>query len=288
MSMPLHLVWLAFSLGRARIRRRRDRVVAVAARISAEAAITCMLRRLLRWRTIVFLTGGDARGSEFLVQSREWVRRAVVAGADVVVAHARILLDDVAAAGYSGRLVRIPTIARGEQEDGCSWVPPPGGATLFWVGRAHPDKNLPMLERLMAGELADLAPAIVITDADQPVRNAVVHVGCPSPRSHFGRDSVHVLTSLFEGQSNVVAEAALGGTPTVALCTGGTPEVIEELDAGACRPPEEGDQGFARAVREVSDRFQDPQARAGLRARAHQRFVVDAPTAWITEVAALT
>jgi glycosyltransferase involved in cell wall biosynthesis len=92
---------------------------------------------------------------------------------------------------------------------------------------------------------------------------------------------VLLLTSDFEGQGAVIAEAAAEGTPTVAYAVGGIPETIARLDGGEVVRPGAPDADFAAAVERVWHRFSDPVERMGLSERAHRLFHHEPPEAWV-------
>jgi glycosyltransferase involved in cell wall biosynthesis len=286
--MPLYLVWLALSLAAARLRLRRIPVVMVSARTSAESAAVTLVSAALRAPTIVFVTGGDERGSEFATQRRGWVRRLLLHHTSAFVAHADLFVDELRRLGFEGRTEVIRTITPSSTPTLCPWEDarsPNGSSRLVWCGRDDPVKNLGALERLCGGALWEKGVHDVLLVCDREpsvsIAGATVHTGCRSPRSHFRPGDVLVLTSLYEGQSNALAEAALEGVPVVAYGTGGTPEIVSALDGGEVLPLESSDDAFAQAVARVARRF-DPEARARLRARAQTMFSEEAGSAWIS------
>lgn len=287
-----YVTWLAASVVAARLRRRRSATVCVAARVSAESAALSLLSTPLRLTTVVFLTGGDRRGSEFSGQRRGWVRRVLLSRAGAVVAHTRADCEEVRAAGLRGPARVIPTIVPATA-GGCPWPRPPddglAGPTLVWCGRDDPVKDLPALARLVDGALGagGCAPLLVICDRPPSVEfppGTVVHVGCASPRAHMSDRDVFVLTSLYEGQSNALAEAAMEGVPTVAYATGGTNEVVSALDGGEAVAADAPDRAFADAVTRVATRFADPLQREGLRRRARALFCQEPARLWLDVV----
>lgn len=287
-SLIPYLAWLAVSLAVARIRALRARPVVVVARVSAESFLLSGLSRVLRVPLVVFLTGGDEHGSEFVAQRRPLVRRALLRATDCFVAHASVFLDEVRAAGYTGRCERIPTIVEERGPMACETQLTTGRDVVVWCGRAEPVKNLPFMIRLVDEGLLAPRNLIVITNTPVVVPEGVeVHLDCPSPMAHFGDVGVIALPSLIEGQSNVLAEAALAGTPTVAFSTGGSPEIVRELDGGEAVQPDDL-RAFAATLERVAARFSDQREREALSARAQHLFGRGAPRSWAALVGELT
>lgn len=285
--MALYLAWLCLSLARARLFARRFSVVMLSARTSAESAVVTVLRSVLGSPAIVFLTGGDERGSEFTTQRRGWVRRVLLQNTSAFVAHAQLFVDEVRELGFRGRTELIRTIAPAESPCACgNEARPPSGTTrLVWCGRDDPVKNLGAVARLSTGAIRrrGIDDVLVVCDREPrtSIAGATVHVGCRAPRSHLRQGDVLVLTSLYEGQSNALAEAALEGVPVVAYATGGTPEIVAALDGGEVLPLESSDEAFAEAVVRVAVRFSEPAEAARLRARARSLFSEEAARAWL-------
>jgi O-antigen/teichoic acid export membrane protein/glycosyltransferase involved in cell wall biosynthesis len=291
--MLVYAAWLALATAVSRLRHLRSPTVAIVFRVSAECAVMSRLHRTLRVQTVVFLVGGEAAGSEFSLQRRAWVRTGVLREADAIVAHAEDLLAEVRRAGGRSRTVRIPTIAVAEAGDGACQHDPAwtsGSPALAWCGRDDPVKNLPMLLRVVRGPLSEngSSPSLLMIIDRRPtlaLEGIALHVACPAPRVHLRHVDALLLPSLFEGQSNAMAEAALEGVPTVALATGGTPEAMRLLDCGECVPVEASEEDYALATRRVVDRFSDGRERRALAERARALFCETAPEAWVQVVA---
>lgn len=279
-------IW--YGLGLLRRCLRRPCPVVITARVSLESAIACVLAPLLRLHTIVFLVGGEAAGSEFSLQRRRWVRRAILRRATVIVAHDEALLLEVQRAGARGRTLRIPTLVpREDDRSGCRWhLQPSELPTLIWCGRDDPVKNVAALEELVdSGELAGCrVVAILDQEPARPLSTGVVsHFSCPNPRHHFRHATLHISTSLFEGQSNVLAEAAMEGVPTVAFDVGGTRTILADLGFGEVVAVEDGVPALAAATMRVVA-YWSSSAQDELRARAAAIFWDRASALWLSAV----
>jgi hypothetical protein len=292
--MVAYLSWLVLGLLSWRFRHPRSPAVVVTTRVSGDSAIASRLGGLLRLPVIMFLTGGLAGGSEFALQRRPWVKRWIVEGSAAVVAHAVPFLDEVVKAGFRGRTVRISTIVDGFGIlPACPEVLPaaPGSPSLIWCGRDDPVKNLSGLDRLFSGALRSVgAPSLLLVSDRRPadgVAGAELHLRCPTPRVHMAAADVLVLTSHFEGQGVVIAEAALEGTPSVAYGVGGVPEAMQRLDGGEVVPPGSPDSAFASAIDRVRRRFADAGEQTRLKQRAWEMFVVEPPRAWLQLISEL-
>lgn len=287
-SMPLYLAWLGLSLTRWRGLHPRSPAALVTTRVSGDSALMARLGRLLRVPVVIFLSGGLVGGSEFAAQRRPWVKRWIIRGSAAVVAHAELFLAEVREAGFTGTTERIGTIVDTAATEGpCRERLPasPGSPRLMWCGRNTPVKNLPALSRLFSGALLSTGRPSLLVVADEPptpaVAGAELHLRCSSPRVHMAATDVLLLTSDFEGQGAVIAEAAVEGTPTVAYAVGGITETMARLDGGEVVPKEASDAVYAGAVDRVWRRFSDPAQRSDLSRRAEQLFQREPPAAWV-------
>jgi glycosyltransferase involved in cell wall biosynthesis len=292
--MPLYLGWLCLSVAYRRVAAGSRRVTLVTTRISGDSALLARLSPSLRLPVVIFLTGGLVGGSEFSLQRRPWVKRWIARGSQGAVAHATTFLDELKEAGFIGVSAQIGTIVeeRSTPTDCLEDLPrKPGSPTLIWCGRNHPVKNMPALFRLFKGSLKSLGSPSLLVVADEPPRvvpvDVEVHVKCASPGTHMAKADVLLLTSAFEGQGAVIAEAALEGTPTVAYAVGGIPEMMERLDGGETVGPGAADTEFAEAVGRVWRRFMSPAQRQALAQRAFEQFERDPPEAWMRLLARL-
>jgi glycosyltransferase involved in cell wall biosynthesis len=292
--MPAYLAWLVIGLGLWRISHLGWPAVVITTRVSGDSAILARLGGLLRLPVVMFLTGGLVGGSEFALQRRPWVKRWIAEGSAAIVAHAASFLDEVVDAGFQGSAVRISTIVDNVQRSTvCTEVLPlaPGSPSLIWCGRDDPVKNLVGLNRLFGGALRSLGTPSLLLISDRAPREQVtgaeVHLRCPSPRVHMAAADALVLTSHFEGQGAVIAEAAVEGTPSVAYGVGGIPETMQRLDGGEVVAVGSPDAAFASAIGRVLERFSDEGERSRLMQRARRMFVEEPPAAWIQLVAEL-
>ncbi|MDQ4097041.1 MAG: glycosyltransferase [Actinomycetota bacterium] len=290
--MPGYLAWLCASVARERL-RNPGKAVAIASRVSAEAALLSVVSGVLRLPFLTMVVTGDRGGSEFSLQRRRWVREGVRRRAFAVVTHTRALAEELERIGLAGRVEVIPALATPTSGEPCPYVVTHDRPTLAWCGRDDPVKNLEALGRIYEGQFrAHGWDLLLIVDRRPSVidsAGARVHVQCPSPRTHFDGVEVFVMTSYYEGQSNAIVEAALEGVPAVAFATGGTEETIGNLAGGTTLPLGADDKRFADAVSEVAERFSAPDARSALRARATHIHVHEAAERWdyVIEAAAI-
>lgn len=277
------VLWVALGLLLHRALHPRRNMVVLAARASAETAAALPVRRLFGVPLITYLAGGDARGSEFSTQRRRWLRHQMVRGVDVFVAHAQSYLEEVRAAGHRGAGVVAPTMASDSAGPACALtMPGEEGVRILWCGRNHPVKGLDRLSRLAGGCFpARGARMSAIADSPPDLPPQVhIHTDCVDPRSHMSEFDVLVLTSRYEGQPNVMAEAALEGVPTVALGVGGIPEAIDTLGHGEAIDPGCSDESFTDLVIDTAMRYRDPSSRSDLQAAARQRYLVESRAQW--------
>lgn len=276
------LLWVTVGLILYRLVHPRRRMVVLAGRASAETAAALPVHRVFAVPLITYLAGGDAAGSEFSTQRRAWLKRHMARSVDVFVAHTQSYLDEVKAAGHGGIGLVVPTLAPSSSAGGCpQLLAPHGGIRVLWCGRNHPVKGIDRLGRIAAGPLRRSAGLTAICDTAPQLPDCVqIHAGCPDPRSHMADFDVLVLTSLHEGQPNVMAEAALEGVPTVALGVGGIPEAVATLGHGAVLAPDCTDAEFAAAAIGTAERYRNEERRAELRISARQLYVEKAEGAW--------
>lgn len=257
---------------------RRD--VVIAGRASVESTVGCLVSALRGWRSVVYLAGGSERGPEFATQRRRWVKELIGRFAAEVVGH-----TSDAFAGIADCVPRrlVPVLVENEPKD-CTFTPSwePDQLHTVWCARNHPVKDPGHLCRMAETRFRQSGiQTLVITDDGAGFGGSLiqVHLDCPEPRSHFSEADVAILTSLYEAQPNVLAEAALEGCPFVAFDVGGLRESITALDAGDVIDP--GDDGaFVAAVIQVAERFATDRSRAALAERAHERHVEIPKVEW--------
>lgn len=154
---------------------------------------------------------------------------------------------------------------------------------LLSVGRLAPQKDFPTMLRAMrhiAIQRPDALLAIVGDGPDRPELESLAQrlglmdrvsflgaVPADEIPSYFAAADVFVLSSVFEGNARVLAEASAAGLPIVATETSGTRDTVLDGESGFI--VEQGDdEAFAERA---ADLLSDP-ARAeamGLRGRAH-------------------
>lgn len=282
-SPRLFLVWASLGLLLHRALHPRSSMVLLAGRASAETAAALPVRLIFGVPLITYLAGGDVQGSEFSCQRRRWLRREMARRVDVFVAHAPSYLDEVQDAGHRGTRLVSPTIVPADRPPGCQEELVAGGAVkVLWCGRNHPVKGLDRLAGLADGALREAGASLTVIADNAPDMPSHVHVhcGCSSPRSHMGKFDVLVLTSRYEGQPNVMAEAALEGVPTVALGVGGIPEAVSMLGHGTVLRPDCPDTEFTAAVTEAAASYRNPRLEADLRAAAVRLYGDAARQGW--------
>lgn len=283
LSPRLFLVLVVLRLVLYRARHPRRRCVILAGRASAEAVAALLVKRLFGDPVIVYLAGGDERGSEFSTQRRGWLQSQMVQRVDVFVAHTASYLDEVKAAGHRGARLIVPTITPVEAGPGCPVrLPGDGAIRVLWCGRNHAVKGLERLARMVVGPMKAAGVSLTAISDEQPPLppDCVVHTGCPDPRSHMAEFDAIVLTSRYEGQPNVMAEAALEGVPTIALGVGGIPEAMRTLGHGRAVDPGSGDAEFVDAVVETVRAYRQPGRRAALQTAARRLYWPQAREGW--------
>ncbi|GAA1788543.1 glycosyltransferase family 4 protein [Nostocoides veronense] len=158
----------------------------------------------------------------------------------------------------------------------------PPARTVGFVGRMHPDKGITtLLEALHFSSDSPRWQALLIGPEDQPgfldqqlsalppsVRKRVVYIGeIPDPSTHYGAMDLLALPTLREGFPNVVLEAAVHGTPTVASdVTGCRDAVVDGVTGLLVRPSDP--RALADAIERV---LSNPSLRDRLGLRARER-----------------
>ena len=225
---------------------------------------------------------------------RLWQARRFYRWADLVIANSQGIAEDLSrVTGLPpGRIRTIHNpVAAAELEEKMRgrldhpWFGPGSPPVLLGVGKLKPQKDFPTLLRAFARVRAAREARLVILgegelkgDLEELARELGVAGDVtlpgfvPNPWPYMARASVFVLSSAWEGFSNVTAEALACGCPVVSTdCPGGGPR--ELLKDGAYGPlvPVGDDAAMARAILSVLD---DPPAPSILRARAAE-FSVD-------------
>jgi glycosyltransferase involved in cell wall biosynthesis len=159
----------------------------------------------------------------------------------------------------------------------------PNEKVLVAVGRLVPQKDYPTLVRALANLKS--SPMLVVL-GEGPLRQEIVQLAEAlgvgdrvlllgfkhNPADYVAHADVFVLTSLFEGFPNVVAEAlALGKTVVATDAPGGTAEILQNGECGYLAPVGEAD-AIATAIQRA---LNEPIAEVKARARAAE-FRVDA------------
>ncbi|MFT3670959.1 glycosyltransferase [Aestuariivirga sp.] len=162
------------------------------------------------------------------------------------------------------------------------WYADGAPPVILGVGRLSRQKNFPLLIEAFALLRRERAARLLIL-GDGPVRTresllrlaAKLGVAAdvrlagfePHPMRHFARAGMFVLSSLWEGASNVVLEAMACGCPVVAVdCPTG---VKEQLGNGSVGPivPQNDAPALARAM---AERLAAPRNSEALRSQARQ------------------
>jgi glycosyltransferase involved in cell wall biosynthesis len=225
----------------------------------------------------------ESRGRVF---ARRAIRRAYP-DADAIVAVSDGVADDLAAGAGLAR-ERITTIynpavtpeviANSRQPASHEWLAGNGPPVVVAAGRLHRQKDFPTLIRAFA-QLRARRQARLVIFGEGAERSALEHlvtrldlskdVDLPgfveNPHACMARAGVFVLSSAWEGFSNVVAEALACGCPVVATnCPSGPAEILGNGQYGRLVPVGDAD-AMAAAIAEALDDPGDPAAR---RARA--------------------
>ncbi len=163
------------------------------------------------------------------------------------------------------------------------WFAPGEPPVLLGVGRLVSQKDFPTLIRAFARVRQERPARLMILGEgeDRPQLEALVRslnleadVALPgfaeNPYAYMAQASVFVLSSIFEGFGNVVAEALAAGTPVVSTdCESGPAEILENGRYGRLTPTRDP-EAIARAVLQTLD---EPRNSPELIARA-QSFSV--------------
>lgn len=242
----------------------------------------------------VHLSRSDGGGRKAPPRFRLWQARRFYPWADAVIANADGIAEDLArVTGWPRERVRTihnPVVTPELQEKMRApldhpWFAPSAPPVLLGIGKLKPQKDFATLLRAFSGVRAvRSARLLILGEGEEKGRleamardlgvaaDAAFPGFVPNPFPYIARASVFVLSSAWEGFSNVTAEALACGCPVVSTdCPGGGPR--ELLKDGAYGPlvPVGDDAAMARAILSVLD---DPPAPSILRARAAE-FSVD-------------
>lgn len=160
--------------------------------------------------------------------------------------------------GYEVMLRALPAIVRA--------VP-----TVHYVIVGSDDHGYADRLKLLAHELkiADRVHIVGFQDPVQPFLSAL---------------DLYVHPALMEGFGIAVVEAMAAGKAVVATTTGGLPEVVAQEETGLLVPPGDVDSLAATVVSLLQDRVRREQMGRQGRARAHERFSLDASVARMEQV----
>ena len=166
---------------------------------------------------------------------------------------------------------------------------------LLFVGRMHPDKDLPTLLRAFAmvkhaGATLELVgdgpqrPMLEALAGELGLGDRVVFSGyLPDPTEAYHRARLLVLTSRLESFGNVVAEALAHGLPVVSTASAGPREILDQGRFGTLVPI--GDvAALANALEESLASPGDPEPR---RARAALFSIENATQAYLAAISAM-
>lgn len=224
-----------------------------------------------------------------------WLIRRAYPRADAIVAVSDGVADDLAA-GTGLTRERITTIynpavtpeviANSRQPASHAWLTGTGPPVVVAAGRLHRAKDFPTLIRAFA-QVRARRPARLIIFGEGAERTAleqlVARLGLSddvdlpgfvdNPHACMARAGVFVLSSAWEGFSNVVAEALACGPPVVATdCPSGPAEILAHGRYGRLVPVGDAD-AMAAAIAATLD---DPGDSAARRARAAEFSVATA------------
>lgn len=180
-------------------------------------------------------------------------------------------------------VVTPEVVAKTQEPVDHPWFAPGEPPVLLGVGRLVSQKDFPTLIRAFALVRQERPARLMILGEgqDRPQLEALVRslnleadVALPgfaeNPYAYMAQASVFVLSSIFEGFGNVVAEALAAGTPVVSTdCESGPAEILENGRYGRLTPTRDP-EAIARAVLQTLD---EPRNSPELIARA-QSFSV--------------
>ncbi len=220
---------------------------------------------------------------------RPWAARLFYPGADAVAAVSEGVADDLARIARLRRerihVIYNPVItpeltARAAKTFAHPWFEPGQAPVILAVGRLAKPKDYPTLLRAFASLRAH-RPAHLLILGEGAQRNVLTGLASelgiaedvampgfdPNPYRFMARCSVFVLSSAWEGFSNVLAEALACGAQVVATdCPSGPAEILENGKYGRLVPV--GDHAaLAQAIEATLD---DPLPIEILKARAAQ------------------
>jgi len=291
---------LGAAIGLARyLRLRQPRVTLTSARIPNLISLSANLLAGRRGRAVVCVTNPPGRSG---AETPQWRRRRrgklrwmrwLYPSADAVVAISEgVKADLVRLAGLSAERVRViyngvltPEVLRkAETPLAHPWFNDPATPVVVSAGRLSLQKDFAGLIRAFAKLRARRAARLVIL-GEGPERQGLqdlaqslgVAVDCQlpgyteNPYAYMARAQVFVLSSVWEGFGNVVAEALCLGTPVVATaCPGGPREILGEGRWGRLVAP-----GDAQALADAMEKAlgeQRTDAPAPSRERHCRRF----------------
>lgn len=144
---------------------------------------------------------------------------------------------------------------------------------MLCVARLSPDKDLPtLLEAFQI--LAERDPGVhlrivgegpeetklkrIINSMSVDVQSRIELTGaCADPAPHYKEADLFVLSSIREGQPNVIMEAMSSGLPICATAVGGIPDLIGQGEGGFLSPPKDA-LSLAQNMRKL---IEDPDSR---------------------------
>ena len=224
-----------------------------------------------------------------VVMAAKAVQRLQFSAMDRIIAVAPDLADDLAS-GLEiepGRITVIPNgidaadvALRSSQPLDDPWFAPGSPPVVLGVGRLSFQKNFPLLIRAFARARKQRPMRLIILGYGPPAKAAALMALArrldvaedvklpgfePSPCRYMARSDLFVLSSRWEGASNVLLEALACGCPVAATdCPTGVADVLEGGRLAPLVPPEDA-EALASAMLE---RLDQPRGSRALRARA--------------------